>query len=223
MITKISVLPDSKPASILFFKEADLSQFTSKAIPLFGPNGVGKSTLIRAVENKELGISIDRPPSFYSYQNSRDNFNVRKPRTYDESFDPAFLNARFDARFISEGQSIIYSMFDMLDLLIDDDPVESKKDIVLLLDEIDSGMSIDNIDTTTRKMKRLIKRRSNIQIIFSFNSPRVLKHFPDVLSMYDGTMIHMETDEDMMKVIRDHKRKFDRARKNSKGRPKIYD
>jgi ABC-type multidrug transport system ATPase subunit len=84
-------------------------------------------------------------------------------------------------------------------------------------------MSIDNIDTTMRKIKNLIQKNEHIQFIFSFNSPRVLKHFPRVLSMYDGTFIELHSDEDMLSEIRKHKSAFDKARKNSRGRPKIID
>jgi len=226
MITKITVVPDSFEEDILLFKTANLHQFQNRVVPLFGPNGVGKSTLIKALEKKSVKIEIDKPTLWYSYQNSRDNFKIRKPRTYVESFDMFFIESKFDAQLISEGQSIIYSMFDLLDSLNPSSgglKSEEGKDILIALDQIDSGMSIDNIDKTMRKIKWLISRRSDIQFIMSFNSPRVVKHFPQVLSMYDGQMIELHSDEDMLKVINDHKNMFDKLRKNSKGRPKIFD
>ena len=42
----------------------------------------------------------------------------------------------------------------------------------------------------------------NVQIFMSFNNPRVLKHFPFVLSMYDGKVKEMHTDEDMLREIK---------------------
>ena len=115
-------------------------------------------------------------------------------------------------------------MFDLLDALYPGKPLDEKeKDTLVLLDEIDSGLSIDNIDITMRKIKYIVRKRDNVQFIFSFNSPRVLKHFPEVLSMYDGKKIELHTDEDMLAEIRKHKKEFDKARKYSNGRPKIYE
>ena len=226
MIQSITVHPDTLLHSILFFETADFSQFDKHVIPLFGPNGVGKSTLIKGIEtHRDLDIKLNgKPTGFYSYQNARDNFKVRQPRTYMESFDPVFLTSRLDAQSVSEGQSIIYSMFDLLDGLRKNGglPPEEGKDMVILLDEIDSGMSIDNIDLTMKKIKTLVRVREDLQFIFSFNSPRIVKHFPFVLSMYDGKMLELHSDDDMLDEINAHKKSFDKARKTSKGRPKIF-
>ena len=130
---------------------------------------------------------------------------------------------KFNSQYISEGQSIIYSMFDLLDAFRKNGAFEyhEDKDSIVLLDEIDSGMSIDNIDTTMRKIKYISRIRDDIQIIMSFNSPRVLKWFPEVFSMYDGNKLILHTDEDMLKEIRKHKKEFDKLHKDSYGRPKI--
>lgn len=225
MITSFSVKPNSFEEAVLFFKEADFTQFTNRVIPLFGPNGVGKSTLIKSLEKKtKLNVQWDRPTYIFSYQNARDNFKIREARTYAEAFDPSFMNAKFDAKGISEGQSVVYSMFDLLDGFKKNgqlEPVEGK-DYLVLLDEIDSGMSIDNIDVTMRKIKYLVRTRKDLQFIMSFNSPRVVKHFPQVLSMYDGQMIELHNEDEMLAEINRHKKEFDKARKNSKGRPKIF-
>ena len=225
MITSINVNPDTFESKVFFFNHLDLTPFTERVVPLFGPNGVGKSTLISAIESQSVEVVKDKPTHLYCYSNSRDNFKNRKPRSYMESFDPEYVSARFDAQRVSEGQSIIYSMFDLLDMLRNTKVFERihGKDLLILLDEIDSGMSIDNIDITMRKIKNLVKMRSDLQVIFSFNSPRVLKHFSKVLSMYDGSVLEMHTDEDMLKEIKLHKKEFDKIRKTSKGRPKIYD
>lgn len=223
MLTSFSVKSNSQEESILFFKSADLTQFESRVIPLFGPNGIGKSTLIKALEDNKLDAVTDKPTKFYSYQNARDNFKHREPRSYFESFEPWFISSKMDAQVISEGQSIIYSMFDLLDCFKShgDIPEEENLDYLLLLDEIDSGMSIDNIDTTMRKIKYILRTRKDVQFLMSFNSSRILKWFPDVLSMYDGTKLTLHTDEDMIQEIRKHKKEFDKLRKNSKGRPKV--
>lgn len=233
MINRITVVPDSRASEILFFREMDITKLPNpQIVPLFGPNGVGKSTLISAILNagttSRPQIVIDRTSKemhVYAYENSKDNFRSRKARSYGEAFDPFFISSRFDANAISEGQSIIYSVFDLLDGLkpgknmLGDENAET----LVLLDEIDSGMSIDNIDTAMRKIKYALSKRNDLQVFMSFNSPRILKHFPNVISMYDGSVLTIHTDEDMLDEIRKHKVVFDKSRKNSKGRPKIYE
>lgn len=223
MLTSFSVKPKTRVENILLFNSADLSSFSTNVIPLFGPNGVGKSTLIKSMMDGQLELNTDKPTQYFSYCNSTDNFKHREPRSINESFDPFLLNAKFDAQSLSEGQSIIYSMFDLLEGFYPQgelSPVHNY-DYLILLDEIDSGLSIDNIDTTMRKIQYIMRTRNDVQIMFSFNSPRVLKWFPEVLSMYDGTKLTLHTDEDMIKEIRKHKKEFDKLRKNSKGRPKV--
>lgn len=222
MLLSMKVKPDTDIEDILFFKECDFTDF-KRVIPLFGPNGAGKSTLIQAIKNHTVDVKVEGDTAIYSYQNSTDNFKIRKARTYAENFDPFFMTSKLDAQVISEGQSIIYSMFDLLDGLYPGKPLATEEyDSIILLDEIDSGMSIDNIDIAMRKIKYIVRKRNNVQFIFSFNSPRVLKHFPKVLSMYDGNPIYLYSDEDMLAEIRKHKKLFDKARKYSNGRPKIY-
>lgn len=233
MINKITVVPDSRASHIFFFKEMDITKLPDpRIVPLFGPNGAGKSTLISAIINAGIArqpqIVIDRTSEnmhVYAYENSKDNFKAREARSYSEAFDPFFLSSRFDARSISEGQSIIYSAFDLLDGLKPGKNMFGSEDseTLVLLDEIDSGMSIDNIDTAMRKIKYALSKRNDLQIFMSFNSPRILKHFPNVISMYDGSILTLHTDEDMLAEIRKHKTMFDKARKTAKGRPKIFE
>lgn len=260
MITKIKVNPDKIGADIFFFQEIDLTALPNpRIVPLFGPNGVGKSTLITGIqqyfealkylqknENRvdaildalnpdykyvnhfdRIGLTLEYDKekfSLYTYRNSEDNFRNRKAQSINESFDPVFLVARMNAKSVSEGQSIVYSAFDLLDgLKPGKDSFEDMDSAVLVLfDELDSGMSIDNIDIAMRKLKKAVTTRDKIQVFLSFNSPRVLKHFPYVISMYDGKVKEMHTDEDMMVEIRANSKLFDKARKTSKGRPKIF-
>jgi Fe-S cluster assembly ATPase SufC len=136
------------------------------------------------------------------------------------AYDIGFHALQWDARSLSEGQSVIFSIMDLLDSL-DTDEIVDGEHTTIVLDEIDSGLSIDNIDMVMKKIRRIVKRRNDIQIIFSFNQPRVLKWFPNVLSMYDGSRITMHNEDDMMAVINEHKKEFDKIRKR-KGRPKVF-
>ena len=232
MIKKVSVLPGSRASKILFFTEADFTQlpYDGRLVLLFGPNGVGKSTLLNAMiksqsklgRRPEIEVGTDRPSAVFSYSNSTDNFKDREPRSYAESFDPGFVSAQFDARHVSEGQSVLYSVFDLIDALKTDLLSTEGANTVVVLDEIDSGLSIDNIDIVMRKIKYALSHNPELQVIMSFNSPRVLKHCNRVLSMYDGTVLELNTDDDMLAEIQKHKKVFDKARKNSRGRPKVF-
>lgn len=231
MLRTVNVLPDTKLSKILFFDEVDFEQFPERVVPLFGPNGVGKSTFISTLESngymkngrdseKAMRISITRATKCYSYMNARDNVKTGSRAYRGDMSDVYSFSKSFNSKAMSEGQSIVYSSYDLLRAFDSSEP-SAENDTVLLFDEIDSGLSIDNIDFVMRKMRRVIKRRPDVMIIFSFNSPRVLKWFPNVLSMYDGTRTTLRTEEDMMTVIRQYKREFDKSRK-SKGLPRVF-
>ena len=254
MIQKIHVINNSPAETIFFFKDIDLTALPDPSIVLlFGPNGIGKSTLIRSIVNsfqieklaekesddnfskeffeneliKNSGLRLEHdkcPHRIYGYSNSTDNCKVRQARSYSEAFDPRYLSSRLDAKHLSEGQSVIYSAFDLLDALKPGKNMfgEEGEHTIVLLDEIDSGMSIDNIDTAMRKIKYALSKRNDLQVFLSFNSPRVLKHFTSVISLYDGAVHEMKTDDDMLLEIRAHKKMFDKARKYSNGRPRVF-
>ena len=156
MLETITVNPNTRTSHILFYDHLDITG--DRVVPLFGPNGVGKSTLIKQLEDrKDITIKTNGAPTkFYSYQNARDNFKIRQPRSYMESFDPGFMSARFSAQSISEGQSIIYSMFDLLDGLKANQPLapEPGQDALILLDEIDSGLDVDAMQVVANVIKK---------------------------------------------------------------------
>ena len=229
MINKISVKPDTYSASVLFFDEIDLTKLKDRRmVLLFGPNGAGKTTLLKGIHKStgkkggELVLDLDeRVCELYTYMNGVDNFRSREARTYSEAFDPLFVKSRFDAQSVSEGQSIIYSVLDLVDGMMPGKFCDDDHDMVVLLDEIDSGLSIDNIDTIMRKIKRALSKRQNLQVFLSFNSPRVLRHFSEAISMYDGNPVVLHNEDDMMSEIRKHKKEFDKVRKK-RGRVRVY-
>ena len=141
------------------------------------------------------------------------------------SYDPAFINAKWAASGLSEGQSIMYSVEPMLDMLKPgcNDLVPEGKSVVLLIDEIDSGLSLDNLDRILRKIKKRIKDRPELQIFLSFNTSFVLKYFPDVISMYDGKVHHLRTEEEMLVEMKRNQKMLDKKRKKSNGSYRIFD
>jgi energy-coupling factor transporter ATP-binding protein EcfA2 len=263
MIEKLYVKKDTEADDIFFFNEIDFTKLPNyKVVPLFGINGIGKTTLLKEIhhvlhyynklikeqelvvddlndkltaafyhdgdltkyyQNKidkcDLKLEYNNTNIVYKYFNSEDNFRVKRMGI---AVDPVLFNCKYDAQSVSEGQSIIYSIFDLLTVIRKDIPKKEGINYVFLFDELDSGLSIDNIDIIMRKIKYIVDRRDDVQFFISFNNPRVLKTFPNVISLYDGNCIKLNNEDDMMDVINENKEMFNKARKTSKGMPKVF-
>lgn len=241
MIKLITIKPETETADIMFFDRCNFTALSNPhVVPLFGPNGSGKTTFINAIikdseppkksffgdkveKHSDIVTETDRASVVYSYRNSHDNFRNREARSYTEAFDPFYLNARFDAQSLSEGQSIVYSLYDLFVLIgtgKESIQVEGK-DLVVLIDELDSGLSLDNLDMFMKKLRYIIARRKDVQVIFSFNNSRVLKYFPEVISMYDGKVHKLHDENDMIAEFNANAAVFNKRRKRKDGRPKV--
>jgi len=227
MIHKIKVKKNSYPGEILLFNEINLSSLpTPKIVPLFGANGSGKTTLIKSLENKgdyKNSLTIEKDDGKHIillYRNSSNNFRVRKLGAH---CTPEELAARFNAQSISEGQSIMYSLNILLyELKYNETSVfKSSNQYIVLLDEFDSGLSIDNIDNVLNSLKYIGENNENIQVFFSFNNPYVLKYFPYVVSMYDGKVHCIKDQAEMFDEIMKHKAMLAKLRGDD-GEYKIY-
>ena len=231
MIQKLTPTPNSKTSRILLCNALHINELPNpRIVPLFGPNGIGKSTVINALLNcsnsRRNEFQIERtaaPMIVLSYCDRKDNFRIREARTIDESYDPYFINMRFNANSVSEGQSIVYSANGLFDIIGTGKNAmyNEGKEYLVVIDEIDSGMSVDNLDRFMRKLKNTSKKRNDVQVIFSFNNPFVLRYFPDVLSLYTGHPIHLETTDDMLTEIKAHEKEFRKIRYKTDGTPKI--
>lgn len=231
MINKITPVENSLLSKILLCDKLHIDELPNpNIVPLFGPNGIGKSSVINALIDKlhnDGQISIDRtrtPMTVLSYRNSKDNSRVCEPRSYEEAFDPGFLMSRIEAQNISEGQSIMYSALNLFDIIGTGKNAKTRRreEYLVLIDEIDSGLSLDNLDIILRKLKNTGRRRKDVQVIFSFNNPYVLQYFPDVLSLYTGHPIRLETPEDMLAEIRSHEKEYRKIRYRSNNMPKQF-
>lgn len=97
------------------------------------------------------------------------------------------------------------------------------QDTIVLLDELDSGLSLDNLDYLLKKLRLAVQKRDDLQIFLSFNQPYVLKYFPDVLSMYDGQWHRIADETEMIHEIQKNKKMLDKKRKKSNGEYRIFE
>ena len=213
MIKSISINKGSNLEEILFFNKMNLGQVTL----LFGANGVGKSSLIKGIlKQKEIKFNCDKEIKLYSYINNEQNFrnmNKNSNLSYEDMFNPYLINKKYNADELSEGQSIIYSLQDIFELCmqIKDD----SNDSVILLDEIDSGLSIDNVDYLSDKIKEITDKYSNIQFIITFNNFEFCRNFPKVFNMYNGKYINIESYEQYRNIINSNREMLLEKRHNN--------
>jgi hypothetical protein len=249
MIQKIEVRPKTEARRILFFRKAD---FTDKGqirpvVPLFGANGSGKTTLLTAIgksltaaacarhgdapeflPESPLILTGERLPDLYlSYSNRRNNWKTWKADSYRTAFDPAYISRHMDARSLSEGQSIVYSAKDLIDGLIPDADGQAEYqfpdvDTIALIDELDSGLSLDNLDEMLSGLQKAAAERTDLQVFLSFNNPYVLRYFPRVFSMYDRRWYTLPDEDAMLDMIRANEEKLTRARKAADGSYRIF-
>ena len=213
MIKSISINKGSNLEEILFFNKMNLEQVTL----LFGANGVGKSSLIKGIlKQKEIKFNCDKEIKLYSYINNEQNFrnmNKNSNLSYEDMFNPYLINKKYNAAELSEGQSVIYSLQDIFELCmqIKDD----SNDSVILLDEIDSGLSIDNVDYLSDKIKEITDKYSNIQFIITFNNFEFCRNFPKIFNMYNGKYINIESYEQYRNIINSNREMLLEKRHNN--------
>lgn len=167
------------------------------------------------------GIAVPKKPiALYSYCNSQDNL---RRGSHDKLENVDRFISFFESQHLSEGQTIMYSLKDFINGLISDKEAHKEnQNILLLMDEFDSGLSIENVIYLCRRMKVLAHKWRDMQIIFAFNNPAVLTVFPDVISVYTGEVLHIETMPKMLAEIKKHEKELKKARQTSRGKYKTF-
>lgn len=231
MINEIMPIKNSRIAEILLCDKLCIDKLPNpRIVPLFGPNGIGKSSIINAILDnlngkKEIEIKRTKTPMIVlSYRNGVDNLRVKESHSIDEEFSPEFIVSKYNSRSVSEGQSIIYSALMLFEAMGTGKNAiyEENKEYLILIDEIDSGLSLDNLDIIMRKLKNTADKRKDVQVIFSFNNPYVLNYFPNVLSMYTGNPIKIRNADEMITTINSHSKEFRKLRYKSDNMPRTF-
>lgn len=192
MINKLINKRDNDINKRLLFETFDLRKLTL----LCGANGSGKTTLIKCLLENKI-FSIDKTENtkhlIYNYSNSKNNYrfvgDVNASFTYKDLFEPYNVIKKMNTGLLSEGQAMIYSINDFL-YAIDNLPKEEGVNYLILVDEFDSGLSINMINKVLERIA-LLNKREDLQFVISFNSYQVVKYFPNsAVSMYDGNCVH---------------------------------
>lgn len=214
MIKSITIKQKSELSDVLMFdKKIELKQVTL----LFGGNGVGKSSLINGILKRKVSLELDDTKTMlYSYINSKQNFrNLEKNDNLSmkDFFEPKFFADKFDAQDLSEGQSIIYSLQDIFKLC--DQIKDDEEDSLFLLDEIDSGLSIDNVEYLGKKIKKICKENPKFQFIIAFNSYEFCRLFKEVFNMYTGEWIKIKDYDEYRNILKLYRKALLKKRKNN--------
>lgn len=190
---------------ILLFKEMKPHRLLNL---LAGANGVGKSTLLKRIKEEKIDIEKDGEYEIISYINSENN--KRHELIRDENYLEDMLD-KWNANNLSEGQSIIYSTMDFFESL------KNKKEgnYVVLIDEIDSGLSVDNINLLCHLITEILEKRQDMQFFISINNYHWVYVFKHVISMYDGHLRNLITYEEYWELIRDQMNSLYKKRKGN--------
>lgn len=142
---------------------------------LLGPNGTGKSTSIRTMIEETKNLDYMK---VISYSTTNDDIVKRKNTPF--KLDPTSLAASF----LSEGERMDMSFFDWMDTVMLEAILKDRdKEILMLIDEADSGLSIDNIIKAFCQIKFIVneevKRGRKIKVAITCNSYELAEYFKD--------------------------------------------
>lgn len=192
MLIKIQV--DEVSRGKLNFNECTLEKTTL----LFGGNGAGKSTFIRGILEHKFKVKIDKPTMMFKYINSESNFKYIDPLQADKGAFILTAVGRRQSNKVSEGQAILYSLSGLLEMLITEN---YEKDALVLLDEVDSGLSDENVLLLCNLIKVIQEKKPSIQFVIAFNNYLFAREFGKVLSMYTGEYLTFKNYDEFLSIL----------------------
>lgn len=181
MIGKLLIKEESKLHELLGYSEVELKNLTI----LMGPNGAGKSSLLQGLASKSeefssgyygkcgeaIEIIADSDYKIETLRSRQDNGKYRGYFSDDLSADLKML-------FESEGQSTMTMMIGRIGKLIEKLVREPEKRIVFLIDELDSGVSFDNILQIITILQNIQLKFPQLQIIMTAHNYEFARTFP---------------------------------------------
>lgn len=194
MIEKVIVPEEYKDR--LFLPEYN---FTKRLNLLYGTNGIGKTTLINIlnpnkqkyhfrVSNKktnyyEHNIQYTDTPNVAVFSSSINYPNRNKNNVAPDNLDDFAL--LYQCSHISEGQGLLISFENFLFNL--DNSVN-----VLLIDELDSGLSITSIQYVAHILTDWLNEHPKVQCFISINNYHWVYLFKEIYRMDTGTYEKIE-------------------------------
>lgn len=160
---------------------------------LFGGNGVGKSTLLNYISNNN--IETDENYIVKTYINSENNSKLNTNKDLKSTAE--FIRA-VNCSSYSEGQAILHNLLSFLE---DIKEMNTEDNVVVCMDEIDSGLSVENINMILWQIKEILDTKDNIQFFISCNNYHFVFVVKEVLNMYDGNYIKIKSYEEYFKLL----------------------
>ena len=182
---------------------------------LFGGNGSGKSSLFRCIKDTLVGktifndslatleFNVDDEHMLHTFYNAKDNFRHNNPNPMIEDGYTESLVQRVNAANVSEGQSIIYTFSHKFDAILTAIEDNKDKQHVILFDELDSGLSCDHVNVVMHMISMLLEH-NNVQIFVATNMYHWVHVHKEVLSMYTGEFIKINSYEDYFRIQMDN-------------------
>lgn len=190
MVTKIKCNNER-----LHFKELEVK---SRLNVLVGGNGVGKTTFLKGLKEGKFKVECSKDIEYISYTDSVDNYVNRhgEVRNLDECV------SIMEANSMSEGQGILYSLLSFLQYIEERlEILGDSKSIVVLLDEVDSGLSVDAINVLLHEVIRLLSRYEGVQFFISSNNYHFTYVINEVVNMYSGEYITINNYDEYFKIM----------------------
>ena len=161
---------DKKYENPDYYKEINPDKLISDITILLGPNGSGKSMSFRSLESYFKNNNI----KCLTYSNKRNDI-------VNTCFD--FDIRKLISAFHSEGERIKDSIYEFSGSHFINELLSNEKDIYVLIDELDSGLSIDSLLNIISEYIQVIVLEKykhperTVKLVFSCNSYEMLHSF----------------------------------------------
>lgn len=156
---------DKKKEEPQYYKEVSIKNIKSPITVLLGPNGTGKSMSLRNI-NCQLQL---KNINFIKYTTSKDDI-VQKGAPPIGNWDIS----KIACAFTSEGERMTSSFFDWANTTMLSNIMTSEKELWMLIDEMDSGLSFDRLLESLLQIVNIIKmeneRGRKLYAVFTCNS-----------------------------------------------------
>lgn len=183
---------------------------------LFGGNGQGKSSLIEFL-SAYAGKTYegDKIKKFCNVEHADESFmiymfsNSRNNQRYSRDVDSLFeLQRHWDSTRQSEGQTVMQTVSDFIYFL---DGLPDDEKAVVLIDEVDSGLDAAACQHVVRKIKKILRKKPDLQVFLAFNQYEMSKLAPTWLNVCTGKQEACpKTYEEYVSRLKENKREYKR-------------